>query len=163
MPINVFRLPCIIFLSSGSVMRLKSCMVTLHLSLLPPIPTLLVLMTTSSAYRLGSVRLLAYQLHQGGFRSCYSEADGKSAKSFNVVKMSPTGDSGATGQTGSHDQSDRSFLDRPPEPTGQTVPTQSGSSSALSTIGRIRTICAGLLKSQKIWTSWAKVLHRLIL
>ena len=34
--------------------------------------------------------------------------------------MSPTSDSGATGQTGSHDWSDQSSLDRPPEPTGQT-------------------------------------------
>jgi len=112
---------------------------------------------------LGSVRLWAYQLHQRGFCSCYSEADGKSAKSFNVVKMSPTDDSSATGQTGSHDRLDRSSSDRPPEPTGQTGPTQSGSSSALSTIGRVRTICAKLLKNQKIWTSWVKVLCRLIL
>ena len=33
--------------------------------------------------------------------------------------MNPAGDSGATGQTGSHDRSDRSSLDRPPEPTGR--------------------------------------------
>ena len=42
------------------------------------------------------------------------------AKSFNAVKMSPTGDSGATGQTGSHDRSDRSSSDRSSGPTGQT-------------------------------------------
>ena len=34
--------------------------------------------------------------------------------------MSPASDSGATGQTGSHDRSDRSSSDWPPEPTGQT-------------------------------------------
>ena len=34
--------------------------------------------------------------------------------------MSPAVDSGATGQTGSHDRSDRSSSDRPSEPTGQT-------------------------------------------
>ena len=34
--------------------------------------------------------------------------------------MSPAGDSGATGQTGSHDRPDRSSSDRPSEPTGQT-------------------------------------------
>ena len=34
--------------------------------------------------------------------------------------MSPAGDSGATGQTGSHDRSDRSSSDRPSEPTSQT-------------------------------------------
>ena len=67
-------------------------------------------------------------MHQEGFRSCYFEADGKSAKSFNVVKMSPTGDSGATGQTGSHDRSDRSSSDRPPEPTGR--PDRSDRSNA---------------------------------
>jgi len=34
--------------------------------------------------------------------------------------MTPAGDSGATGQTGSHDRLDRSSSDRPSEPTGQT-------------------------------------------
>ena len=34
--------------------------------------------------------------------------------------MSPGGDSGATGQTGSHDRSDQSSSDRPSEPTSQT-------------------------------------------
>ena len=34
--------------------------------------------------------------------------------------MSPAGDSGATGQTGSHDRSDRSSSDQPSALTGQT-------------------------------------------
>ena len=34
---------------------------------------------------------------------CCAKADGKLAKSFNAVKMSPADDSGATGQTWSHD------------------------------------------------------------
>ena len=34
--------------------------------------------------------------------------------------MSPAGDSGATGQTGSHNRSDRSSSDRPSEQTGRS-------------------------------------------
>ena len=59
-------------------------------------------------------------MHQGRFCSCYFKADGKLAKSFNAVKMSSAGNSDTTDQTGSHDRSDRSSSDRPPEPTGQT-------------------------------------------
>ena len=153
MPISVFRLPCINFLFSGSAMKLRLYLVILPPLLLSPIPTPLVPMTTSSAYRAWICPIMSLSAAQGGFRSCNSKADGKSAKSLNVVKMSPAGDSGATGQTGSHDWSDRSSSDRPSEPTGQTGPTQSGSSNALSTIGSVRMICAKLLRNQKTWTS----------
>ena len=59
-------------------------------------------------------------MHQRRLCPCYSKADGKSAISFDVIKMSQASDSGATGQTGSHDRSDRSSSDRPSEPTGRT-------------------------------------------
>ena len=59
-------------------------------------------------------------MHQGWIRPCYSKADGESAESCNVIKMSQAGDSGATGQTGSHNRSDRSCSVQTPEPNSQT-------------------------------------------
>ena len=51
MQISAFLLPCISFLISGSAMRLRWSIETLHHLLLWPIPILLVRMTTSSVYR----------------------------------------------------------------------------------------------------------------
>jgi len=51
MQISVFPLPCISFLFSGSVMRLRWSMETLHLLLLWPILIPLVHMTMSSVYQ----------------------------------------------------------------------------------------------------------------
>jgi hypothetical protein len=59
MQISAFLLPCINFLFSGSAMRLRWSMETLHLLLLWPIPILLVHTTMSS---LSGVNLSDYDL-----------------------------------------------------------------------------------------------------
>ena len=168
MPINVCLLPCTKFLFSGSAMRLRWFVVILHLSLQPPIPTLLVCMMISNAYGIGSVWFWVDQLHQGWVHACYSKADGESAVLLQIkwvhqaARARPVRSDVPTGQTGPQIGT-QSWPVRPVSLIGQTGLMQIDWWRGLSTIGRGWTICARPLRILKTWINWARGLRRLML